>query len=334
MRISQSLVQKAPAATSSFEIKNAWSKMPQRKHPRTTAATVSQAVLPKTLGAWITEMRLAHQKTVMSRPKAGGRAVMKSWSRIDLAERAGISEPTLLRIETDDEFPRFDVIDSIIKALGLFAWQEQMLMDFWLARSASTRRPGSSIAESVRRVAVNVLEELTFPAQVLDELYFVKARNRYAVALAVALSIQAEPSSQLNALLNLFGQSVSPNWDESSDIVLNRGLQQFLSHSAQSSTQPGYVALLKKLESRLKVDGSWRAALHSDDISMQSGCKIKFRFPDFGRMEFVVIEQSLGGGSAFILRVYVPVQADAYQRFRIWADESDTRMVLSQDWAS
>src|SRR5256885_1911224 len=94
-----------------------------------------RAVFPKSLGEWIAEMRLAHHKTVGVARRSGAQGVLKSWSRLDLAERAGISEATLLRIEADDELPRVDVMEGILRALNLYAWQDELVRAFWLARS-------------------------------------------------------------------------------------------------------------------------------------------------------------------------------------------------------
>lgn len=290
--------------------------------------------LPKSLGGWIAELRLAKRKLRGGRRSARfAPDTVRPWARADLAGWAGISEATLFRIETSQDAPRYDVLESLMTALDVFPWQAQLLRDMWLGRASATRLTVDT-AEA-RQAAVRLLEEIPFPAYVQDGLYFIKARNRYMPSVVGLAPDSSGLWETPNTIVLQFHPDVSINWLEPDAAARARRLREFLLKTARYAADPVYTVLLDQLEDLLnRHHRGWQAVLHADETMETPSQRLTYRHPEIGPLELLVFEQQLKVGQTYTVRINVPTvtSAAAFERLKALADQDANAVYVCPAW--
>jgi len=284
-------------------------------------------VVPKTLGQWIGELRSQRRKRVPSRGHGAGDA-FKPWARADLAHEAGLSEATLLRIEADRELPKQDALEAIIRALGLLPWQERLLRNYWIGRALPSPPRGTSTV--ARDLAERFLAETSYPALVLDQLFYRKAWNAQEAAIS---GIQPDdgdgaPHWLLEVLTTDFERRWGPQWRE----YAAARLRHFLIATARYSADPRYPELLSQLEATPGLQRLWRVAIHSDDTTAgKPGYRVGFRHAELGDLEFFVLSSTVALDQTYTFCVYVPAGSsdELYRQFKL---PEDAPLYFCAEW--
>jgi transcriptional regulator with XRE-family HTH domain len=306
--------------------------------PDETAEVVRER-FPRTLGEWIAELRLSKLKTVVTRGRrsVGTRGVVRPWARADLAERAFISEVTLYRIETGVELPRFEVLQAIIEALDVPPWQAEVLSNMWVAKAAGPP-PRGPLSRDVIRDTLRLLREIQFPALVVDELYFSKARNSFMQHVTGAGERQRraglDRQGGFNILLDLFNPAPIPNLNEPSNQIQQATLRRFLLHTARWSTTHEYAQLIDRLDEVLPLWPGWRADVHSGDQRGEVQRPLRYLVEPVGELNFYWFEQRITANRGYRLRVMMPTAQSqaAYDHFRALAADADDLTFIASDW--
>lgn len=263
-------------------------------------STPAAPVLPTTLGRWVAELRMQRWK---QRPAGSGRGVSapQPWSRADLAAAVGVSESTLYRIEMDRELPQPRLLAQLTHALGLEGWRATLLRNFWIGAHGGL----AAIPPSPRWT--RLVQRVTYPALLLDELWYVRAWNLAAGdELRLLLGVPPVRNLPRHAFLAALEIAHQRRGVLAPDL-LGWLLCHFLCETAISSSSDGYADLLTRIAAHPGFAQAW-ARLASADPTREA-----LPFAPLASQRTVAVLRPLGAAVLLVLLPAPPASAATLQ---------------------